>query len=99
MATTKTVTIANLAYDPSPITVEEGDSVQWINKDAGTHTATRTESPEFDTGSLRRDEVSSPIVFDQISGEDGFEYHCTPHPFMRGFIIVIPQAEPKLDCD
>ena len=92
MPATKTVNIENFAYDPATLTIELGDSVKWINKDNMVHTATRTDQPAFDTGSLHHNQESGEIQFTELSSGTGFGYRCTPHPFMEGSIIVTPRA-------
>jgi amicyanin len=76
-----TVIIEDYKYHPAELTVKAGDTVTWINKDKMKHNA-RGES--FDTGLLATDE-SGEIVFDSAGT---FEYHCTPHPYMTGTVIV-----------
>jgi plastocyanin len=86
---TVTIRIANFVYDPATATVSVGDSVVWENGDVMAHTATRTDDPAFDTGFLAQNATSAPVTFSEASKGDGFEYFCTPHPFMRGRIVVV----------
>lgn len=83
------VEINKMAFVPSSLEISKGDTVIWQNKEGMTHTATRKEMPSFDTGPIMSNQSSEAIPFNEPSGLEGFEYHCTPHPFMRGFIIVI----------
>jgi plastocyanin len=83
-----TITIQGLQYKPSPAMVVVGDSVKWVNRDSMMHDAHRDEAPTFRTKLLAKNETSDPIVFDQATGAEGIEYSCTPHPFMKGKIIV-----------
>lgn len=95
MSTTKSIEISNLQYVPSKITITVGDSVKWVNKDAMTHTATRTDSPAFDTGPLKQNETSEEIQFTESSDENGFKYFCKPHPFMEGYVVVMAVEKSK----
>jgi len=85
------IEIKNLQFNfPSgdPVVVAAGDTVKWVNRDSNRHNAIRTDAPTFATRLLAKDETSDPITFDQATSADGIEYTCTPHPFMKGKIIV-----------
>ena len=59
-----TVVIANLAFDPSAITVPTGTTVAWTNEDAVPHTVTSTDgafdSGIFDPGAVLRSPSTNP---------------------------------------
>lgn len=80
----KTVEIKGFAFSPKELRIKVGESVTFINRDSIGHTATDINSAGFDTGILNKDESKS-ITFDT---KGTFEYKCTPHPNMRGKIIV-----------
>jgi plastocyanin len=88
MPTQHTVEIRQFKYDPQTISIRIGDSVKWINRDSIAHTATRADIPAFDTGPIAKDASSAEFSFDQSSGSNGFEYICTPHPVMKGRVVV-----------
>ena len=46
------VEIDNFAYNPDPVTIQEGGKVIWINRDPAPHTATADDG-SFDTGDLQ----------------------------------------------
>jgi amicyanin len=92
MPAAKVVDIRNMQYVPAKITIELGESVVWTNHDAMTHTATRVDSPAFDTGALTQNQTSAEIVFSELSDDNGFGYFCKPHPFMQGSVIVKGKA-------
>jgi len=75
------VLIENYKYEPAEITIQVGESVTWINKDAVRHTAT---GDGFDSGLFGKDQ-SVTLVFEEAGT---FEYICTPHPYMEGTVIV-----------
>ena len=80
------VVMQNFAFLPAEIRVRRGTRVTWLNCEPATaapHTATA------DGGAF-----SSPLIstsgtytrtFDQVGT---FPYHCAPHPFMTGRVIV-----------
>lgn len=85
------VTIEGHAYHPQKLTIKVGECVQWTNKDPVKHNAFRDQAPVFNTGLLKQNQTSAPVcVFTKASGPEGFEYSCTPHPHMKGYIVVEP---------
>ena len=80
------VIIRNFAFEPATVTVRAGATVTWVNCDQPgepAHTSTADggawSSPTLGTG-----EAYSQS-FDQVGK---FAYHCEPHPFMMGSVIV-----------
>jgi plastocyanin len=77
------VVIQDFAFEPADVRVRAGDRVTWINCDTDSHTSTadggQWASPLFAPG--ERFTQTFPT-----SGE--FPYHCEPHPFMTGRVIV-----------
>ena len=80
------ISIANFAFAPATITIKSGTKVTWTNQDSVQHTATSILSPpeSFDSGLLARGESFS-FTFTKPGT---YDYHCTPHPSMKGKIIV-----------
>ena len=78
------VKIAHFKYDPEKIEIEAGQSIVWVNTDAMDHTATRIAAPAFDTGAIHPGTQSNAIMFGETTSEQGIEYNCKPHPFMKG---------------
>lgn len=87
---TVNVEMSDFKFIPARVEIQVGDSVAWINKDAVKHTATRTDSPAFDSGLLGKGDLKV-IPFNQVSDAQGFKYRCTPHPFMEGVVVVRPR--------
>ena len=79
------VEIANFAYNPDPITIEEGGKVIWKNEDSVPHTAT-AEDGSFDTGTIGEGKIKSE-TFKQAGT---YKYVCSIHPQMHGTIEVVP---------
>ena len=76
-----TVVIKDYKYQPAEITIKTGETVTWINKDSVRHNAT---DDTFDTGLLGKDK-SAQQQFDEAGT---YDYYCTPHPYMKGTVIV-----------
>lgn len=77
------VEIEDFVFRPATITVHQGDSVTWKNRDTMAHTAT---GDSFDSGRLDLGE-SFTFTFNQVGT---FDYICTFHPTMKGKVIVEP---------
>jgi plastocyanin len=78
-----TVEIKDFAFGPATLTVKVGDTVTWKNSDVTGHSAT-ADDDTFDTGVLSQGETGS-FTFTKAGT---FAYHCTPHPNMKGTIVV-----------
>ena len=80
----------NKGFTPDNITVVMGvnNTVTWTNNDASIHTVTSSTVPPgaspFDSGYL-----NTGATFTYTFTTPGvYEYHCTIHPWMTGFVIV-----------
>ena len=80
------VAIRNFGFHPDSLAVPPGATVTWVNcEDAGQEPHTTTSdsavwsSPDLSPGS--RFSHTFPAA-------GGFPYHCTPHPFMIGKVVV-----------
>jgi LPXTG-motif cell wall-anchored protein len=82
-AASASVTISDFKFSPSSVTVNVGDTVTWSNDGPTVHTATANDG-SFDTGILNKGESGS-ATFDQAGT---ISYICTPHPNMKGTIVV-----------
>lgn len=78
------VEIENFAYDPDPVTIEEGGKVIWINRDSDPHTATADDG-SFDTGTLEEGKLGS----ESLKEPGTHTYTCTIHPEMEGTVEVV----------
>jgi len=75
------VNIENYAFKPDELTIKKGETVTWINQDTVRHTAT---GDSFDSKLLEKGQS-----FSHTFNETGtYSYICTPHPYMKGKIIV-----------
>ena len=77
------INMAALKFAGETITISAGQAVRWTNRDPVEHSVT------FDGA-----EQGSPIIPPNGSYVHRFDkpgtytYHCTPHPFMKGVVIV-----------
>ena len=78
-----TVTISDFTFSPGTITVNQGDTVTWVNNGPTPHSATSS-SGAFDTGIYPKGQSRSH-TFNEAGT---FAYICTPHPFMKGTVVV-----------
>jgi amicyanin len=80
------VEIRNSAFEPATLRVPAGATVTWVNRDALGHTSTSDQgvTPAWDSPVLTTN-ATFPRDF-PTAGE--FRYHCEPHPFMKGTIVV-----------
>ncbi len=77
------MTIVDFSFSPGSITIDVGDTVTWVNDGPTQHSATSSNGA-FDTGIFPAGESRSH-TFDQAGT---FSYICTPHPNMRGTVVV-----------
>jgi plastocyanin len=77
------VTIKDFDFGPATVTVNVGDTVTWTNQGPTGHSATAGDGA-FDTGILDAGKSASH-TFDTAGT---FAYICTPHPFMKGTVVV-----------
>jgi plastocyanin len=79
-------------FDPAEVTVPAGSTVVWVNKGKQEHTATSDSgSPEkFDSGYTK-----GGAKWQRVFSRPGrFSYHCAPHPWMKGTVVVVAGATP-----
>ena len=78
------VEIVDFAYDPDPVTIEEGGKVIWQNEDSAPHTATADDG-SFDTGTLEEGKLKS----ETFKEAGTYAYICSIHPDMHGTVEVV----------
>jgi len=82
---TVNVDIAGFKYSPNTVNIKVGDTVTWTQKDKVPHTVTIVTGPEsFDSGLLTQGKTFSYT----FTKPGTYSYKCTPHPNMRGEVIV-----------
>ena len=79
------VRIANLSFVANEVRVRAGTRVRWVNDDQVQHSVTG-EGGAFDSGL-----IDPGRTFERVFDRPGsYSYHCAPHPFMHGTVIVEP---------
>ena len=75
-------------FSPASFTVPVNATVTWYNGDTMPHTVTTDlgDPALFDSGFLESGATFS-FTF-RVAGN--YTYHCTPHPWMKGTIVVLP---------
>ncbi|WP_063130267.1 cupredoxin domain-containing protein [Nocardia fusca] len=78
-----TVQVANMSYSPASVTIEKGQTVEWIFDDNGLPHDVVADDGAFES------ELLTEGSFSHTFTEAGtFTYHCTPHPMMVGTVVV-----------
>jgi plastocyanin len=77
------VTIEGYEFRPKRLTVQVGERVTWVDKDAANHTVTFEGGPG-DLGNVDPNERVST----KFSSPGTYSYVCTYHPNMRGTVVV-----------
>jgi plastocyanin len=81
------VSIRDYRYAPARIEIEAGSAVEWINEDQAVHTAS-SDNGTWDSGAIPQGQRWRAVFH-----EPGlYPYHCGPHPFMRGVVVVRPRT-------
>jgi len=81
---TATVHIAQLTFQTDTVIIPAGQSVRWVNDDELAHTVTFADAALGGSDLLARGQAFTR-AFDHPGT---YAYTCTPHPFMRGVVIV-----------
>ncbi len=77
--------IQNFAFSQKIIKVKKGDKIIFTNKDNADHTVT-ADGGAFSSASLSKNQTFTLDTSTLAAGSYG--YHCTPHPYMTGMIVV-----------
>lgn len=87
--TNAAVSIYNMSFVPSTVTISAGTSVTWTNNDSMNHTVTS------DTGVFNSGVISTAGAYGTggsftytFNTPGTYPYHCTIHPTMTGSVIV-----------
>ena len=82
------VNIAKMKYDAPEVTIKAGQTVTWVNEEMMPHNvafkAGMIGDAKLDGAMLKKDQAYS-ITFNEAGT---YDYFCTPHPFMKGKVIV-----------
>ena len=83
---TNVVTIKDYMFTPATVKVKVGTKVTWTNQDAVNHTITAdTNSTDAPSSMDIAKGKSYTFTFNKAGT---YTYHCFPHPYMHGTVIV-----------
>lgn len=80
---TVTATVQDFLFRPARLDIAAGTTIQWINNGQVTHTVSAEDSG-FESGPIEPGERRS-LTFSRAGA---FPFHCMPHPFMKGVVVV-----------
>jgi plastocyanin len=80
---TVTAEVRDFMFRPARLVVEAGTTIVWTNGGQVIHTVT-AEDGSFDSGTIESGEQRALL----FARPGRFPFHCTPHPFMRGEVVV-----------
>lgn len=78
-----TVEMKMIAFAPAEVRIRPGQTVRWVNRDPIEHTVT-AEGEAWGSELLKEGE----IYLRRFDEPGRYPYYCTPHPQMRGLVIV-----------
>lgn len=78
------VTIRGMAFSPTPLAINTGDTVVWKNFDSVAHTVTSDTGLEMQSGQIKQGESYSHT----FTAPGTYSYHCLIHPYMKGTVVV-----------
>ena len=79
----------NECYIPASVTINAGDTVEWINSDTAAHTVTGGSPAEGPSGVFDSSLVLGGAVYSFTFEEAGsYDYFCMVHPWMVGDVQV-----------
>ncbi len=94
------VNISGFTFIPDPITINQGDTIEWINLDNTIHTST-SGTPGSPDGVWDSGNLSMGMSFKHAFTSPGvFTYYCIPHSgFMNGYTVNVVQCNPSTGTD
>ena len=82
-ATVVRADIRDLKYLPARLEITAGTIVEWTNNDPLVHTVT-ADDRSWDSGPIEPGKTFRR----RFATAGTFAFHCTPHPFMKGVVVV-----------
>ncbi len=80
-----TVTIQDYKFEAAIIKVKVGTTVTWTNKDGVRHNVAPDGDSDLPEGKLIGNGETYSYTFDKAGT---YNYLCTPHPYMKGTVVV-----------
>jgi plastocyanin len=89
-----TVTMQGYAYGPAALTITQGDTVTWVNKDQAPHDVVVTSGPQSFRSPLLEKGESWSFTF---ATAGTWAYTCSVHPDMKASVTAkaAPRPEPE----
>ncbi len=81
-AAAQTVEMRGYRFRTDTITIQVGETVRWINADPVEHSVTFADGPN--SGNLPQRATFAR----RFDAPGTYPYHCTPHPYMTGVVVV-----------
>lgn len=91
-ADTQHVAMQDYAYGPGTLTVQVGDTVEWVNHDQASHDVATTSAPVAFHSPMLATGATWSFTF-TVAGT--YLYYCSVHPDMRAQIVVVPADTPE----
>lgn len=80
---------SNACFSPASLTINVGDTVEWINVDTAAHTVTSGSPANGPSGVFDSSLIMGGVSFENTFDEAGsYDYFCMVHPWMVGNIQV-----------
>ncbi len=80
---------SNACFSPASLTINAGDTVEWINVDTAAHTVTGGSPANGPSGVFDSSLIMGGASFENTFDEAGsYDYFCMVHPWMVGDIQV-----------
>ncbi|MBL7002386.1 MAG: copper-binding protein [Nitrosopumilus sp.] len=80
---------SNSCYSPADITINAGDTVEWINIDTAAHTVTGGSASDGPSGVFDSSLVMASANYAFTFNDAGsYDYYCMVHPWMTGSVTV-----------
>lgn len=77
-----TVEITQMKFQPASITIQQGDTVVWVNHDIVPHDITEETGKHWTSGPLEPGKTWSMVVVKSA------DYYCSIHVVMKGKLVV-----------
>jgi plastocyanin len=80
---------SNACFSPASLTINVGDTVEWMNVDTAAHTVTSGSPADGPSGVFDSSLIMGNASFENTFDEEGnYDYFCMVHPWMVGNIQV-----------
>jgi len=79
-----TIEVRSMGFRTDSVAIQAGQAVRWSNQDPLVHTVTFDDPQEVGSG-----EIAAGGTYTKRFAKPGvYRYHCLPHPFMKGVVVV-----------